>query len=451
MSKDERQLQFQDKFIDAGGKGTFEACPAFGKTRVGVNLIRFLRRTHTERKVLVVVSQNYLKMQWESVLKEAGLMNNTSVEVINTAVKKKRFVDFLILDEIHRYAAETFSQVFEVVTYRFILGLTATIKRVDRKHGLLTTYCPVIDRVPIHEAKANGWIAEYVEYNLAVPAKKEELVEYHKMEETYEDHMGVFTWDFGLMKACALSFKPIYENKSGAPTWKDSRCARLAKEYGWKGNTAYTAWDKMVKKEKEIWGGNLSHPYHPKRLYIRAINALRLIRKMTEFVQNHPNKIVMAIEICRLLPVKTITFSMLTECADVITRQLPAEFVSYHSNVDPVEVGGKKLSKSKTLDYLVNLVHSGLRRGINTAKALDEGADFPEMQLGIRVAGTSSLTQHTQRRGRIVRKHGEKRAAMVNLYLPGTKEAQWLAKAQGHDTDVVWLDTLDELLDQIDL
>lgn len=355
--------------------------------------------------------------------------------------------------EIHRYAAETFSQVFDTVSYRFILGLTATIKRTDRKHGLLTTYCPVIDRVTIHEAKANGWIAEYVEYNLAVPAKKEELMEYIKMEETYEEHMGVFTWDFGIMKACATSFKPArYKDETtGEVTFKDSRCSKLAKEYGWTGNTAYTAWDKMIKKHPEIWGGDLSHPYHPKRLYIRAINALRCIRKMTEFVQNHPNKIVMAIEICRLLKVKTITFSALTECADVITRQLPEEFISYHSNVESITVGSKKLSKSKTLDHLVGLVHSGLRRGINTAKALDEGADFPEMQLGIRVAGTSSPTQHTQRRGRIIRKHGEKKAAMVNLYVPGTKEPQWLARAQGHDTDVVWLDTLDELMDQIDL
>lgn len=100
MTRDERQTLAQERFIAADAHGTIEACPAWGKTRVALNLIQFMRRTHAERSVLIVVPQNYLKIQWEALLKSTGIIKNITVEVINTAIKKKRSVDFLILDRI---------------------------------------------------------------------------------------------------------------------------------------------------------------------------------------------------------------------------------------------------------------------------------------------------------------------------------------------------------------
>jgi superfamily II DNA or RNA helicase len=60
------------------------------------------------------------------------------------------------LDEIHVYAASSFAQVFETVNYDMILGLTATIERLDGKEKLLLEKAPICDQVTVKEAVDNG-------------------------------------------------------------------------------------------------------------------------------------------------------------------------------------------------------------------------------------------------------------------------------------------------------
>ena len=46
--------------------------------------------------------------------------------------------------------------IFECVDYQMILGLTATIERLDGKETLVKSYAPVCDEITIEEATANG-------------------------------------------------------------------------------------------------------------------------------------------------------------------------------------------------------------------------------------------------------------------------------------------------------
>ena len=41
---------------------------------------------------------------------------------------------------------------FYSVKYKYILGLTGTLERLDGRHKLLEKYCPVVDRVTVEEA-----------------------------------------------------------------------------------------------------------------------------------------------------------------------------------------------------------------------------------------------------------------------------------------------------------
>ena len=61
-----------------------------------------------------------------------------------------------MLDEIHLMAADMFSKVFDCVSYKNILGLTATFERLDGKEILLSKYAPVCDTIPIDVAEENG-------------------------------------------------------------------------------------------------------------------------------------------------------------------------------------------------------------------------------------------------------------------------------------------------------
>lgn len=52
-------------------------------------------------------------------------------------------------------AADMFSKVFDCVSYKNILGLTATFERLDGKETLLSKYAPVCDTIPIDVAEEN--------------------------------------------------------------------------------------------------------------------------------------------------------------------------------------------------------------------------------------------------------------------------------------------------------
>ena len=81
---------------------------------------------------------------------------NVRVEIINTIIKYDWSCDLLVLDEVHMFVADTFYKIFERVSYKFILGLTGTMERLDMRHLLLEKYAPICDRITIEEAENNG-------------------------------------------------------------------------------------------------------------------------------------------------------------------------------------------------------------------------------------------------------------------------------------------------------
>lgn len=454
MTRNDRQELCINKFLATGGCGTLVAVTAFGKTRVALHLIRYTRRTVATRKVIIIVPRENLKEQWEEQLRREKLEAYTKVVIINTAVKRVYECDLLILDEIHRYAAETFIKVFDQITYRFVLGLTGTLKRLDKKHKILEEKCPVFDVITLKEARANGWVSDFLEVNLGLDLPAADQLWYQEVEEKYNKAMDLFDWDFGLMSRCSKSLKPTGpESTSVGVVYNDPAAVAHARKKGWKGPSAYTAWQKYLAGEKlHPWGTDYISPFHPKKINVIALQGLMGIQKIRKFINNHPSKIEAALEIMRKFERKTITFAESTAIADELTKRLnvihPFPLAkSYHSAVKPYIVAGKRLSKKATGEHILESFRLNYYMFLNTAKAVDEGADFPDVTQGIRVAGTSSPTQQTQRRGRIIRAVAGKFALMWNIYLAGTKEPGWLKRAQNYSDDVLWVDSVDDVLE----
>ena len=138
------------------------------KTRVGLMTIKALLKKYPQFRVLVVVPTETLQKQWLGHIDEWGFQFNVEVVIINTAVKHSWNCDFLIIDEAHRCGADEFSKIFRCVKYKLILGLTATIERLDGKHVLIEKYCPVVDNISTIECLVNGWISEYKEYQVLI-------------------------------------------------------------------------------------------------------------------------------------------------------------------------------------------------------------------------------------------------------------------------------------------
>ena len=69
------------------------------KTRTAILAIKAFLTKNQNKKIIVIVPTENLKVQWMQELNKFGLFYEVSVEVINSAVKKDDQIDLVILDE----------------------------------------------------------------------------------------------------------------------------------------------------------------------------------------------------------------------------------------------------------------------------------------------------------------------------------------------------------------
>jgi superfamily II DNA or RNA helicase len=100
--------------------------------------------------------------------------------------------DLLVLDEIHRYASDMMAKIFSKVHYSMILGLTATIERLDGKEIIIKKYAPVCDTITLDEALENGWVAPVKQYLVLLDV---DLTEYKKLDQKFNNYFSFFGYD----------------------------------------------------------------------------------------------------------------------------------------------------------------------------------------------------------------------------------------------------------------
>jgi superfamily II DNA or RNA helicase len=388
-----RQHAFLAKWKQNGYKGTLSAVTGFGKSFVAVLLIQNMQTKYPQATTLIVVPTIKLKLQWEELVEEFRL-SGVTVNVINTAVKSDWDINLLVLDEIHRYASEVFSEIFDNTKYQYILGLTATMERQDEKHHMLSTYAPVIDEVDMIEALEKGYISNFNIFNIGLEMTFSDQARYRKLHENFISYFKFFDFDFKL----AMSML----NRHNGNT------ARFAKQGG--------------HEEQDV--------------YVKAINFSKSMQNRKKFLYNNESKKIAAKQAVELFPVKTITFAETTAFADELTEFLGEDIsFSYHS----------KLGKKKKAELLKKFEDpSDPLRVINTARSLDEGFNMESLEMAIICSGSSTKRQYIQRVGRTVRVREGKTALIFNLYLKGTQDENWL-KGRGLMPNSVFADSVSQI------
>lgn len=275
VSRDERQEEVRQKWIKNKCKGTLVAATGFGKTRIAINCIKTILNKYPNKKVIIVVPTIALKEQWTSIIDYNSLSFNCEVVVINTIITKEWVCDLLIIDEIHLIFADTFKKVFQSVKYKLILGLTATLERLDGKHELCKEYCPVFDTIPIIECQANGWVSPYKEYQVIIDVDDIDIYKQYNKEFTEHFEFFDFSWDKAQSCLGPSGFKYRYQlSKEMCPNDENKR--------------------KQIMK-------NIT--YH-------ATSFMRTIQARKAFINNHPKKLEICRKIIEARPnSKIITFS----------------------------------------------------------------------------------------------------------------------------------------------
>jgi len=363
MTKDERQSIVISKYKSSG---TLVASTGFGKTYTSLRLIKIALSINPNNTFIIVTPTINLKKQWEDQIKKQNL-RNCKVYVINTACTLNTECTMLVLDEIHMYGGDIFSNVFVNIKYKTILGLTATLEYDTPAYHLVNKYCPVFDEITLEECRANNWVANYKVYNLAVELTDKELPLYNKYEYLYrktESQLG------GKFKAFENATKFLKEKH---PDYKDIAFLYLS----------------MVKKRRS--------------LLINAANKLKAIEDIKTKFSKH----------------KTLIFSESIDFAEAINKRLKNSKI-YHS----------KISKKDKEDALLKF-STGEINTLISVKALNAGLDIPDCSLGIVASGNSKVIDDVQRVGRIIRENGDKELALfINLYVPNTQDEVWLRKRQ---------------------
>jgi superfamily II DNA or RNA helicase len=185
MTRTERQIEVLKKWRANNFRGIFQAATGFGKTYTAIMAIQGMVTKAGIESCLVVVPTITLKAQWEAELAKHKI-KFADVLVINTAIKQPRNYDMLVLDECHRYAADSFKRIFEVADCEYIMGLTATLEREDGLHDVILDYLQLIDQVTVDECLDNGWISPYTVYNVAVPLPDDEQIAYKKANNSFK-------------------------------------------------------------------------------------------------------------------------------------------------------------------------------------------------------------------------------------------------------------------------
>lgn len=366
LDRTQRQIEGLRKWANFGYQGIAQYPTGFGKTYTAIKAILGMIKRGKVETVVVVVPTIELKNQWEVELKN-NKVSNCLVYVINTAVKLEIETDFLILDEIHRYAAETFRLVFERIKYKYIMGLTATLEREDGLHDIVLQRLDIFDEISVNEALDNGWISPYEIYNIAIPFNVSEETSYKKADNGFR-HFA-------------------------------SKLGRGAEAF----QTAQLWIGSSDKREQGIAAA-----------YYNAMRARKTI------CLNNNNKIPAIKKIMDLFPDKnSLLFSATTEFADSVQDVLGDTAMTFHSKLSKKQ---QELVIKKFKDKRTKV------RTLSTVKALNEGFNVPNCSLAIIAGSNSTKRTFIQQLGRVVRFQEGKNAIIINLYTPGTQEEKWMLK-----------------------
>ncbi len=366
------QREAHDEWFAAGCSGIVEAVTGSGKTRLAIAVIG--NELDSGRRVLVLVPKIALQRQWATDIGKwfpscrielvggdgAGACSpgaQVIVGVVNSVANRwTEFadVDTVIADEVHNYGANTFRRALLPRADRR-LGLTATLERLDDavEEVLEPYFGGVVFRCGFARAHTDGRLATARIGMVGVHFSETD-------EQAYTDASETMTaMRHRLIKRFGVPEQPFSEFMKAV--------AGMSKE-GF-GTPASVAAGKYLKARKE----------------------------RSDLLAYCPAKLNMIVDLSSAIKEAggSLVFAERVGAAEALSERLRNEGLRmppYHSDI-PVP----------QRDLLLSQLRAGNLHGLCSAKALDEGIDVPDVDLGIIAAGTQQRRQMVQRLGRVLR------------------------------------------------
>ncbi|MEM0075075.1 MAG: DEAD/DEAH box helicase family protein [Conexivisphaerales archaeon] len=187
-------------WINAGKRGMLVLPTGSGKTVIALKLIEIVN----EPTIVIVPTLDLLE-QWRHRIQETfgvdvGIYGGgeSSVKGITVATYDSAYLrfnelgnrfNFIVFDEVHHLAAESFRIIAETFTARYRIGLTATLEREDMLHlELLRLVGGVVYSVKPKEL-AGRYLSDYELQRITVELTEEERNEYERNYSIFKDYI----------------------------------------------------------------------------------------------------------------------------------------------------------------------------------------------------------------------------------------------------------------------
>lgn len=173
--------------------------------------------------------------------------------------------------------------------------------------------------------------------------------------------------------------------------------------------------NKLAYRDELCKNNNLDKKEVLRNITYHATGFIRAIQSRKKFVQEHPDKLMIAEEIIKSRPnSKIITFSANTKIAE-----------SFSQGFVYTGKTGKKKNRM-TLEEFSKLPEGCL----HTVKLAEEGMNLPDLSVGIMLGVNSSKTKAVQTLGRVIRLSKDKTAEFFTIVINNTIETEWMRKSR---------------------
>lgn len=194
--------EWQIKAIDfffKYNKVLYEVTTGAGKSICAIQIIKKVLDLQPNSYILIVVPKNViLEKMWFPELRKAGY-SLKDVGIFYGDVKEEcKFTitnmqnlgnipnlneyDLVILDEIHNYCTERLFTILEQHNFKFLIGLSATLERIDKKHWRMLKYFDYnVFKYTPKEALDDGILNQFDFHNIGVVMDEENFTLYESL------------------------------------------------------------------------------------------------------------------------------------------------------------------------------------------------------------------------------------------------------------------------------
>ena len=374
--RDREQRKALNSWAKQGFVGSVIAGTGFGKSRVGVLAVEHALKNGGNALILVPTVQ--LQDQFIGEFDKWGVStDNVEVLCYQSAYKLKgEEYDIVVCDEVHLGLSPEYRKFFKYNMYNKLLCMTATPPEEDEYRELLEKIAPAAYNITLDKCVQLGIVSPYNISCVPVTLTPDEKVAYKKANNSFVQ------WKYQLGQFNAFeSAQMIMANKNA------------------------TAGD----KQKAI-------------MFYRAI---RMRKQIVDFAENKVNKFK---EIYKNNTSKRIlVFSGANDFTDKLCNSIKPNAMSYHS---------KKTKKQKEL--ALESFRDGSINVLCSTKALNQGFDVPDANMGIICGITSKSLSMIQRVGRLIRFREGKVGEIIILYVADSQEEKWLKNAVKNLKNITW-------------